>query len=57
MMKVDNKFEIGELVKIKDSSSIKLRIQQIETATCNGGTQIFYAGLIVFKPNDYQKDK
>lgn len=47
-MQIDNKFKVGSVVKFKDSDRMRFRITQIDTATCCGGTQVFYAGHVLF---------
>jgi hypothetical protein len=43
-MKIDNKFQIGEILKAKidDTGNTKYHVVEIKTLTCPAGTQIYY---------------
>lgn len=52
-IKVNSKFEIGDIKKLKGSTQQKMLIHEIITTTCSGGTQIFYAGALLIKKDNY----
>ena len=54
MIEVKNAFEVEELVKVKDGSDIRFRIQEIHTVTCTAGTQVFYNGVVIFAEDTYR---
>ncbi len=53
-IKVQSKFEIGEIAKIKGSTCERIVISEIKTNTCPAGTQVCYVGIILVKKDaDY----
>lgn len=52
-IKIESKFNIGDIKKIKGSYNQKLIICEIITVSCKAGTQIFYKGVLFIKKDNY----